>query len=162
MLWAVLLLALGLGLILAEIFIPSMGVLSVLATACIAGSIAFAFGEDARTGVRFLIAAAILVPAFILVGFQLFPRTPMGRHMTAQGFSFENEPTADARDRDLLGVEGEVTSPLRPAGHARLGERRVDVVSRGEAVEVGERVVVIEVRGNRVVVARAPREPQSK
>jgi membrane-bound serine protease (ClpP class) len=56
----------------------------------------------------------------------------------------------------LMGVEGEVLAPLRPAGVASLGGRRVDVVSRGEMIESGARVRVIELEGNRVVVARAP------
>ena len=43
---------------------------------------------------------------------------------------------------------------LRPAGHATIDGRRVDVVSRGEAIEAGTRIRVIEVAGNRVVVAQ--------
>jgi membrane-bound serine protease (ClpP class) len=44
---------------------------------------------------------------------------------------------------------------LRPAGHATIDGRRVDVVSRGEMIAEGVPVVVVEVEGNRVVVARA-------
>ena len=41
---------------------------------------------------------------------------------------------------------------LRPAGMARVGERKVDVVSEGEIVEPDTRSVVTRVKGNRVVV----------
>ena len=42
---------------------------------------------------------------------------------------------------------------------ARLNGRRVDVVTRGEWLQTGEPVRVVEVRGNRVVVVRiAPEE----
>ena len=71
------------------------------------------------------------------------------------GFSFEDGRAVDRRDEGLLGSEGTVLSQLRPAGVARLADRRVDVVSRGEWIEAGALVRVIELQGNRVVVARA-------
>jgi len=47
---------------------------------------------------------------------------------------------------------GEVMSRLRPAGKAKFGEAIVDVVSAGEFIEIGTKVQIIMVRGNRVVV----------
>jgi membrane-bound serine protease (ClpP class) len=151
---AVLLLALGLALIVAEVFFPSLGLLSVLATAALVGSIAMAFQESAAIGVRFLLATALLVPATILLGFKFFPRSPLGKRMVVGGLSFESQASLDVRDLGLLGKEGTVEADCRPAGMARLDERRVDVVTRGEWIEAGTRVRVIEVQGNRVVVAR--------
>jgi membrane-bound serine protease (ClpP class) len=153
---AILLLALGLGLILAEVLFPSFGVLSVLATAAIVAAVALAFRESTASGVRFLVATALLVPGAILIGFKLFPRSPFGRRMVAGGLSFESTPALDRRDVELLGQEGELEAPCRPAGMARIAGRRVDVVTRGEWLERGERVRVVEVQGNRVVVARPP------
>jgi membrane-bound serine protease (ClpP class) len=156
---AILLLALGLGLIVAEIFFPSFGILSVLATAAIAGAIAMAFQESSTAGVRFLIVTAVLVPAVILVGFRLFPRSPFGKRMVVSGLSFESTPSLDRRDLGLTGKEGVVESDCRPAGMARIDGRRVDVVTRGEWIESGARVRVAEVQGNRVVVARIEVRP---
>ena len=49
-------------------------------------------------------------------------------------------------------------SDLRPAGFARLGGARVDVVTRGEYVAAGEPVEVVADEGYRRVVRRlAPR-----
>ena len=152
---AILLLVLGLGLIVAEIFFPSLGVLAVLATAAVVGALAMAFRESSTVGVNFLIATGVLVPAVILLGFKLFPKTPFGKHMVASGLSFESTAALDPRDLDLLGKEGTVESDCRPAGMARLEGRRVDVVTRGEWLEAGARVKVVEVQGNRVVVARS-------
>ena len=55
-----------------------------------------------------------------------------------------------------------VESALRPTGIARIDGRRVDVVTRGEQLEPGTRVRVVEVSGNRLVVAavEAPVDPQ--
>ena len=52
----------------------------------------------------------------------------------------------------LLGAIGEALSDLRPAGVARFGDRRVDVVTEGEFIPRGTPVRVIKVEGPRVVV----------
>ena len=154
---AVLLLALGLGLIVAEIFFPSLGLLSVLATVAIVGAVVMAFQESTAMGVRFLIAIALLVPATIVTGFKLFPRSPLGKRMVVSGPSFAVAPGSDPRAAELLGKQGTVETDCRPAGMARLDGRRIDVVTRGEYIDAGQSVRVVDVQGNRVVVARAER-----
>jgi membrane-bound ClpP family serine protease len=52
----------------------------------------------------------------------------------------------------LLGAIGVAATPLRPAGVARFSDEFVDVVTEGGYVPTGNRVQVIEVEGNRVVV----------
>ena len=150
----ILLLALGLVLVLAEVFFPSFGLLSVLATAALVGSIAMAFQESSTLGYRFLLAVVVLVPSTIVLGFKLFPRTPLGKLMLGNARPLPGEKSYDPRDLALAGKEGVVEADCRPAGMARLDGRRVDVVSRGEWIEAGARVRVLEVQGNRVVVAR--------
>ncbi|QDU68404.1 NfeD family protein [Engelhardtia mirabilis] len=152
---ALILLGLGLALVLAEVFIPSFGVLSFLAAASIIGSVIAAFQEDTGTGVNFLLAVALLLPVTLVVAFKLLPQSPFGKRYTLGGLSFQSTAATDARDLDLVGQEGEVLTPLRPAGYARIGGRRVDVVSRGESIGIGEPVRVLEVVGNRVVVVRS-------
>ena len=152
---AVLLLAVGLGLIVAEVLFPSFGVLSVLATIALVASIVMAFQESTARGVQFLIATALLVPAVILLGFKVLPYSPLGRRLVMAGGAASDKHVHDPRDAELLGHEGTVEAACRPAGMARLDGRRVDVVTRGEWIEAGERVKVIEVQGNRVVVTRS-------
>jgi len=52
----------------------------------------------------------------------------------------------------LLGAIGMAATTLRPAGIARFGDDFVDVVTEGSYVQAGQRVQVIEIEGNRVVV----------
>lgn len=151
---AILLLGLGLALIVAEVLFPSFGVLGVLATLSILGAVVVAFAEDDALGLNFLIAVAVLVPATIVLGLKLLPYSPFAKHLVVDGFSFEDGAGIDRRDLGLVGQEGVAASPLRPAGVARIDGRRVDVVTRGELLPVDTPVRVIEVRGNRVVVAR--------
>jgi membrane-bound ClpP family serine protease len=157
------LLALGVLLIVAEVLFPSFGALSIAAAACIIGSVVAAFGVSENTGYNFLIAVGLLVPTAIVLGLKVFPKTPIGKYMTVRGLSFESKAATDERDLALVGHEGEVESKLRPAGMARIDGRRVDVISRGEMIGVGERVRVVAVEGNRVVVARiAEAEPKNE
>ncbi|MEZ6013812.1 MAG: NfeD family protein [Planctomycetota bacterium] len=151
----ILLFGLGLLLIVAEVLIPSFGVLGGGATLCILGAIGWAYSLDAGLGTQLLVAAVVLVPVSLVFGLKLFPISPLGRRFTARGFSFEDGRGVDRRDDGLVGARGVVVGPCRPAGIATIAGRRVDVVSRGELIDPGVEVVVVEVSGNRVVVARA-------
>ncbi len=53
---------------------------------------------------------------------------------------------------DLMGQTGEATTPLRPSGKARFGERIVPVVSDATAIDAGQSIRVIQVLGNRITV----------
>lgn len=150
----------GLLLILVEVFVPSGGVLGLLAALALIASMVLAFMEDFTLGFTLLAATAILVPVIVTYGLRIFPKTPIGKKLTARGFSFEDGRAVDRRDSDLVSKAGVVESDLRPAGMARIDGRRVDVVSRGEPIEKGTPILVVEVSGNRVIVARDP-SPQS-
>ena len=156
----ILLLGLGLAFVIAEVLFPSFGVLSILATLSIVAAVVMAFQESTQTGVNFTVATAVLVPVVIMLGFRFFPKSPMGKHMVARGLSFEGQAATDPRDLELVGIEGELEADCHPTGVARLNGRRVDVVSRGEPIDRGARIRVLEVKGNRVVVAQVASTPQ--
>ncbi|MEK7711323.1 MAG: NfeD family protein [Planctomycetota bacterium] len=77
---------------------------------------------------------------------RLVPANP-----TPSGVSIDDPYRGAARVGDLGTAEG----PLRPAGKARFADMLVDVVTQGEFLESQSRIVVIERRGNRVVVRAA-------
>lgn len=148
----ILLLGVGLALIIAEVLFPSFGILAVLAATAIVSGVVVAFRHDPSTGWTFVLVAMIAVPVAIIGGMKLFPKSPFGKRMVVEGLSFESARATDDRDIELQGAQGVTLSPCRPSGTARLGERRVDVVSRGEYLDAGVAVRVVEVVGNRVVV----------
>jgi membrane-bound serine protease (ClpP class) len=51
-----------------------------------------------------------------------------------------------------IGDTGEVISTLRPTGKVRFGDAIVDVVAHGDFLDVGTKVEIIKIHGNRVVV----------
>ena len=109
-----------------------------------------------------LMVAVIGAPVSFLLGMALLPHSSLGRILTLRkesrvedGYT-SSEPGLD----ELVGQTGETITKLRPAGMAKFGDQRVDVVSRGFVIRPGTRVRVTEVEGNRVVVA--PGEEQEK
>ncbi len=152
---SILLYALGLAFIAAEVLIPSGGLLGFGALAAFVASVVTAYQVSGSFGTTFLIVTCVSIPIVVSLAVKLLPYTPFGRLMINGGLSFKAQDATDDRDLGLVGQRGEVLTPLRPAGHARIDGRRVDVVSRGESLEPGTSVQVVEVRGNRVVVARA-------
>jgi membrane-bound serine protease (ClpP class) len=73
----------------------------------------------------------------------------LGQQTTrAEGF------TAAHDQSELLGKEGVAEMNLHPAGRALFGEDRVNVITRGEFIEKGTAVRVIETSGSRIVVEK--------
>ena len=150
---ALVLLGVGLLLIMAEVLIPSMGMLGGLAAMALIGSVVLAYEVSAEVGQNFLIAEAVLVPSMVMLGLKFLPMSPFTKFLVAGGFSFKDGAAIDERDKDLLGKRGVVEAPLRPAGTARIEGRRVDVVTRGDMIETGAWVEVTGLSGNRVEVS---------
>jgi len=55
---------------------------------------------------------------------------------------------------DMVGTEGVADTDLHPSGWATIGDKRIFVVSEGTFIEDGEKVKIIKVDGNRVVVRK--------
>jgi membrane-bound ClpP family serine protease len=88
---------------------------------------------------------------------RLFPHAPLLSHMLLAPPSSDEIEHISQREAlvdfsHLLGREGVTTTQLVPAGKARFDNQFVDVSSRGEFIDRGTTVTVVEVHGNRVVV----------
>ena len=92
----------------------------------------------------------LLVAAATYAWVRYFPHTSLGRKMTLS--ASERDMKSSENAQSLVGQEGETLSDLRPAGYARIAGRKLDVVSEGGLVRRGQRVRVLAVAGNRVVV----------
>jgi len=161
---AVALLLLGFCLVMAEIFFPSFGLLSILAVASFLGSLAMAWQQSGTLFLLLLGAILLGLPGAIWLAFRLFPRTPLGARMLQGGATWKPEERA-AVDRDVasfVGQEGRAVSALRPSGIAEFAGERVDVVTRGEHLEAETPVRAVRFVGNRLVVERANENPESE
>ena len=138
----------GLTAMCVELFLPG-AVIGILGFLAVLGSIIYAFATGHTTASIVLVACSI---AFLPVFFFIW-KNVLGKYWALKADEKDFHPSTTIRD-DLVGAEGLAVSPLRPSGIARLNERRYDVVTRGEMIEKGARIKVIEVSGNRIVVTK--------
>jgi membrane-bound serine protease (ClpP class) len=143
----------GVFVVIAEIVIPSAGLLAVLAAGLIGYSIYLVFTEiSSSVGMAFIMVDIIAFPVVLMVGLKLLVKSPVTLKTSlsrSDGFSSQSE--------ELLaynGKTGMAVTDLRPAGMAMIENKRVDVVSRGEYIEKGSAVVVLAIEGNRVMVKK--------
>jgi membrane-bound ClpP family serine protease len=141
-------------LLVVEIFVPSFGVLTLCAIACLVGggTIFFRFGEV--SGVIGIITAIILVPIVWVITYRLFPKTPFGRHVILGKPDRQRGDGIPDSDRlqSLLGTEGIVLSPLRPVGMCSFDGHRVECVAETGYIERDSRIRVIRVEGTQLTV----------
>ncbi len=136
----------GLLAMVVELFIPGM-IIGFTGFLAVLGSIIYALATGRSWTAVVLIGCAL---AFVPVFFALW-KNVVGKYFAIGEDEREYSPSSTVSE-SLEGVEGVAITPLRPSGIARLNEQRYDVVTRGEMLEKGTRVEVIEVSGNRVVV----------
>lgn len=148
----ILLLAAGMLLIGAEIFVPG-AVLGTLGGAALFGAVVVAFNISLQLGFYTAFGVLILTALTVFVWAKFFPKSSIGRKMTLEqdGTVFKSS----ASKQELMGQSGTAHSELRPAGFAMIGGKRVDVVAEGGIIDRGAPITVIKVEGSRVVVRKA-------
>ena len=109
--------------------------------------------------VGFLIVAWILakfLPKTRLFGDLVLAPAPAGAELKVN----MTAPAQGENSNINVGDVGEVLSPLRPTGQARFGDAVVDVVAEGVFLEKTQKVKIIEIHGNRVVVRESTENNQ--
>ncbi len=150
-LWPVVLQILGIIVIIAEIILPSAGLLTIAALGLFGYSLFLVFTTiSVSAGFIFLIADMILVPVFIWIGIKALAASPAT--LKAALKSEEGASVLLPGYQELLGVEGKVVTDLRPSGTAILNGKRYDVVSNGEYIKKDTPIIVAAINGNRIVV----------
>ena len=153
--WPVVLVALGLGFAVLEVFFPSAGTLAFLSFASLAAAIFLGFRQGPGLGVAIVAAVCIGAPLTIILAFQWWPHTAMGKHVLLEGPKSEDVLPDDPDRRQLKGLVGKVgraRCKMLPGGIVAIDGRTIDAVSEGMAIETGQTVRVIKVQANRVVV----------
>lgn len=159
--WAILLLTIGCALVALEVFIPSGGLITVLAAVSFIASIVIASWESPTTGpmtgLAFAAVTVFVVPIIVAMAFKYWPKTRMGKAFLGELQTDDDVLHQDPR-RVLLGRVGIARSKMLPSGAVEVDGQMIDAVTQGQAIEPGDYVVVIEVRANRVVVRPAAKD----
>lgn len=165
LLWATMLMLVGLVLVILEIFVPSGGIIAFLAACSILASIIMAFTFKPVAGMGFLLIACIAVPLSLALAFRFLPDTPVGKRLlpnipTAEEVMPDNELRRFLRQ--VVGKTGRAKSKMLPSGAVEIEDHIVDAVSEGVPIEPGQLVRVLEVRGSYVVVRPLDETEQPK
>ena len=106
------------------------------------------------------VAMSPSLPASLQEAVVRLPHAPVFNRMLLEPPSAEESEHIDQREslvnyEHLLGRSGIAVTRLAPSGKAQFGDELVDVITAGEFVDRDSQVVVVEVRGNCVVVGPA-------
>ena len=156
LIWYVSLLAAGLLLVIAEVFIPGgvAGVLGGLALLAAMGIGVVAFPPP--WGFLSAISIVVFGGIALLLWVQLFPRTRAGKRITLRTDGASQKSAPPPPD-SLLGAPGEAVTALRPAGIALIDGRRHDVLADGgEWIPAGSPLRVCAIRDAHLIVREDP------
>ena len=154
--WILLLLCVGLALIVLEVFVPSGGVLGLLAVLALGAGVVTAFVEQGvPAGLAVLAGVFMAVPAVLMLAFRGFPATPLGRRVLPPPPQPEDvlpDAAGRLRLRGFVGRSGRATSELVPWGGIEVESEPFEAVSDGEPITAGAEVEVVGVQGRALVV----------
>jgi membrane-bound ClpP family serine protease len=141
-------------LLVAEIFLPSGGLLTVGALACVVGGITLSFQQSVALGWVGVGVAVVLIPTVLAIAYRVFPRTRFGKSvtLTPPQRSVGDAVPDTAELRELLGAVALVKTPLHPVGICDFSGRRLECVAESGYVETGKSVEVICVQGTQLTV----------
>ena len=99
-----------------------------------------------------LLGSVVLIVLFFKYLFPGFSKVISGPYLSATLSESKSNP--EALIPLSIGEKGVVNKTLRPSGNAIFGDNTYDVVTEGEFIDKNESVIIIEIKGNRIVVGR--------
>lgn len=141
-------------LIIAEVFVPSGGLISVCAFICLIGGLVIFFNHSTTVGWIGVAIALVMIPSLLIGAYRIFPRTRFGKSVTLTPPERElGDAIANTAElKELLGAVGLVITPLRPVGMCDFSGRRVECVAESGYVDKDEKIKVIRVQGTQLTV----------
>ncbi|PIE62737.1 MAG: serine protease [Desulfobacter postgatei] len=139
--------------VVAEVFLPSMGLLSITAIGLGGYSLFLVFNTFPISVFYAVLGADLIVlPVVLILGFKLLEISPLSlktKLPASQGVVAQSPDL-----KNYLDGTGHSITPLRPSGTAMINGVRLDVVTDGEFIEADAPLTVCKVTGNQVVVCR--------
>jgi membrane-bound ClpP family serine protease len=146
------LLIVGLGLLVVEIFHPGFGAPGITGLILLVLGIVLTAKSITEAIIMIIIIIVLLGIAAILF-FYSASRGRLSKNIVlSEALNKESGFISTENLEEYLGAEGHAITPLRPAGIAEFDGVKLDVVTQGEFIARDTRVKVISVSGRRIVV----------
>lgn len=157
--WATVLIAIALLLLLAEMLIPSGGIISIFAGLSLVGGLVCLYLISFTAGLIGTVVTLIVLPVLIVMAVKTMPNTPMGRRVflneSQQSGVISYDPNVSRSGEELIGQEGVAETEMRPVGTVRLDGKRIECFAEGGIILAGSRVKVTRVQGMEIKVRPA-------
>ena len=159
--WAIICLATAAALFIVEIFVPSGGLIGVLAGVALVAGVTLLFMVDTTVGLVGAIVVLCCVPIFIGLAIKVWPNTPIARILTLSTsqppVQIANQPSAapvmiDEAAPVQVGAQGKAMTELRPVGICVFEGKRFDCLAAGPMIAAGTMVKVVEIDGMQIKV----------
>ncbi len=142
------------ALILAEVFVPSGGLISICALVCVIGGGMIFFNHSTTAGWTGVTVAVIMIPSVLITAYKIFPKTRFGKAVTLtpserqRGDAIPDTPEL----KEMLGAVGLVVTPLRPVGMCDFSGEKLECVAESGYVDKDKKVKVIDVESTQLTV----------
>jgi len=142
------------ALLLAEVFVPSGGLISICALLCLVGGVALFFNHSMMAGYVGIGVAIVTIPTVVILAYKYFPMSRFGKSVTLTPSEREIGDAIPDNERlhGLLGKTGVVLTPLRPVGMCDFSGQRVECVAESGYVDKDIKVEVVRVQGTQLTV----------
>ncbi len=141
-------------LIIAEVFVPSGGLISLCALACLVGGAVIFFQHSATAGWIGVGIAFVMIPGVLIFTYRIFPKTRFGKNVTlTPPKRQQGDAIPDTSElKEMLGEVGVVLTPLRPVGTCDFAGKRIECVAEGGYVDKDKKIKVIDVESTQLTV----------
>jgi membrane-bound ClpP family serine protease len=146
-------------LLIAEVFVPSGGLLTLCALTCLIGGTYIFFKQSTTAGIAGIIFGVIMIPSVLGFAYKTFPKTRFGQSVTLKPPQRkQGDAVPDTTNlEDLLGKTGTVLTPLRPVGMGDFEGRRVECVAESGYIAKDAKVKIIKVESTQLTVREMER-----
>ena len=151
----------GIGLLIVEMFMPGFGIPGISGLILLFASVVFTwmqYGYVAGLGL------AVILLAVVGLAVSLSLRSATKGRLSRSSLILKGAQTRDEgfiateEQTMFVGRVGETFTVLRPAGIAEFDGERLNVVTAGEFIQKGVRVIVKEVEGARILVQQVEKQ----
>ena len=148
----------GVGLLIAELFVPG-GILGILGGVAMVAGIILAGADPAWMAVSVITALVITILGMVIM-MKFFGKRLhlLNRIVLRDATDTESGYVSSANRLELIGRTARTVTPLRPSGTAELDGEYLDVVSEGRFIGRDQKVKITKVEGSRIVVREASDE----
>ncbi|MEI7921439.1 MAG: NfeD family protein [Planctomycetota bacterium] len=157
--WPTLLLIGALLMVFLEVFIPSAGLIPLMALGLAGTSLWSAFQVSYLTGLVFLMIELALMPIVVLLAAMLWPHTPMARFFMLKPPGQSDHPSTyndqNGYQSDLLALIGQVgfaMTDLKPGGTVEVANQPLDALTDEGFIKAETAVKVVGTRQSQLLV----------